>query len=170
MSRVYSSSKRPVIQSERMDSWEHEERSSFGGGSYHHQERYGIEIMIRSLLNDGTCSWVMIVNGINQYVTDMTTSITLEQVQGNLLLKQDRNKHQHQRLLQRLRYHTTSVIGSTWSQVVRQELFRSVKKRCSDCFDTILQYFEKKTEQSNSESRCFVQNLRLLSIGQFEHG
>ena len=39
-------------------------------------------------------------------------------------------------------------------------------------YDTIFQNFEKKTEQSNSESwhRCFVQNLRLLSIGQFQHG
>ena len=35
----------------------------------HHQGRYGIEIMIQSLLNDGTCSWVMIVNGINKHVT-----------------------------------------------------------------------------------------------------
>ena len=35
-----------------------------------------------------------------------------------------------------------------------------------------MQYLEKKTEQSNSESwhRCFVQNLRLLSHGQFGHG
>ena len=28
--------------------------------------------MIRSLLGDGTCSWVMIVNRLNKYVTDMT--------------------------------------------------------------------------------------------------
>ena len=36
--------------------------------------------------------------------------MTLETVQGNLLLKQDRNKHQYRRLLlQRLRYHITSV-------------------------------------------------------------
>ena len=38
----------------------------------HHQGRYGIEIMIQSLLGDGTCSWVMIVNGTNKYVTEMT--------------------------------------------------------------------------------------------------
>ena len=49
----------------------------------HHQGRYGIEIMIQSLLNDGTCSWVMIVNGINKHVTEMTKEtqdehITLE--------------------------------------------------------------------------------------------
>ena len=37
----------------------------------HHQGRYGIEIMIQSLLDDGTCSWVMIVNGINKYMTEM---------------------------------------------------------------------------------------------------
>ena len=57
-------------------------------------------------------------------------------------------------LLQRLRHQITSVSGSTSNQV-------------SDSFDTILQYVEKKTEQSNSESwhRFFVQNLRLLSIG-----
>ena len=38
----------------------------------HHQGRYGIEIMIESLFGDGTCSWVMIVSGINKYVTEMT--------------------------------------------------------------------------------------------------
>ena len=44
--------------------------------------------MIESLFGDGTCSWVMIVNGRNKYVTEglrkpkTTTSITLENVQG----------------------------------------------------------------------------------------
>ena len=38
----------------------------------HHQGRYGIEIIIESLFGDGTCSWVMIVNGINKYITEMT--------------------------------------------------------------------------------------------------
>ena len=35
----------------------------------HHQGRYGIETMIDSLFGDGTCSWVMIVNGTNNYVS-----------------------------------------------------------------------------------------------------
>ena len=36
----------------------------------------------------------------------------------------------------------------------------------------ILQFLEKKTEQSNSEpwQRCFTQNLHLLRSGQSEHG
>ena len=38
----------------------------------HHQARYGMEIMIESSVGDGTCSWVVIVNGINEYVTEMT--------------------------------------------------------------------------------------------------
>ena len=39
--------------------------------SVSHQGRYGIEIMIESSFGDGTCSWVMIVNGITKYVTEM---------------------------------------------------------------------------------------------------
>ena len=38
----------------------------------HHQGHYGIEIMTESLFDDGTCSCVMIVNGINEYVTEMS--------------------------------------------------------------------------------------------------
>ena len=41
-------------------------------GVSHHQGRYGIEIMIESSFGDGTRSWVMIVNGINKYVTEMS--------------------------------------------------------------------------------------------------
>ena len=39
------------------------------------QGRYGIEIMINSFFGDGTCSWVMIVNGTNKHVTEMTEEI-----------------------------------------------------------------------------------------------
>ena len=37
-----------------------------------HHQGYGIEIMINSMFGDGTCSWLMIVNGTNKYVTEMT--------------------------------------------------------------------------------------------------
>ena len=82
-----------------------------------------------------------------------TTSMTLET--GKLVANaRPKQTSMPTSLLQRLRHHITSVSGSTSNQV-------------SDSFDTILQYVEKKTEQSNSESwhRFFVQNLRLLSIG-----
>ena len=38
----------------------------------YHQGRYGIEIMINSLFGVGTRSWVMIVNGRNKNVTEMS--------------------------------------------------------------------------------------------------
>ena len=46
-----------------------------------HQERYVIEILIESLLRDGTASWVRIVNGINIYVTETSETIALENVE-----------------------------------------------------------------------------------------
>ena len=122
--------------------------------------------MIQSLWNDGTCSWIMIVNGTNKYVTEMTVETqddhidALENVQGNLQSKTETNISTD--------VFFNDYVGSTLSH---DRLTRVVAK-CQDCFDTILQYLEKKSLQSNSKSwhRCFVQNLRVLSIGQFEHG
>ena len=124
MSRVHFTSRQLIIQSERMDPWGHEDRSSFGGCSQLPsrplRNRYDDQI----LFGDGTRSWVMIVSGTNKNVTEMTeetkrtTSTTLEKAQGNLLLKKDRNKHQCRRLLlRRLRYHITCASGSTSNQV-----------------------------------------------------
>ena len=38
----------------------------------YHQGRYGIEIRINSLFGDGSHAWVMIGNGLNRYVTEMS--------------------------------------------------------------------------------------------------
>ena len=62
------------------------------------------------------------------------------------------------------------VIGLTSNQVSTTRVVSKCQKRWSDCFDTIFQCFEKKTEQSNSGYRCFAQNSRILSVGQVEHG
>ena len=35
----------------------------------HHEDRYSIEIQVRSLFQDRTASWVRIVNGVEKYVT-----------------------------------------------------------------------------------------------------
>ena len=138
MSRVYFSSRQP--------SWEHEDRSSFGGGCHSPS---------RPLRNgDHFWRWNLFLGDDREWkkqTRDGSDGGNPREPhrwhwrQGNVLPKQDR---------QRLRHQITSVRGSTSNQV-------------SDSFDTILQYFEKKTEQSNSESwhRFFVQNLRLLSIG-----
>ena len=38
----------------------------------YHQGRYGIEMMTNSLFGDRTRSWVMFVNGVNKYVTEIS--------------------------------------------------------------------------------------------------
>ena len=38
----------------------------------YHQGHCGIEIIVKSLLGDGSYSWIMIVNGLNKYVTEMS--------------------------------------------------------------------------------------------------
>ena len=38
----------------------------------YHQDRYGIEIRINSLLGDGSQSWVMMCTGLNKHVTEMS--------------------------------------------------------------------------------------------------
>ena len=120
--------------------------------------------MINSLFGDGTCSWVMIVNGTNKYVTEMTEETQKNHIDdigdstGILVAGAGPKKHQ-----------CHSVIGFSSNQVSTTRVVSKCQRRWSNCFDTI-QYFEKKTDQSKSESchRCFVQNLRLARIGQFE--
>ena len=45
--------------------------TKIGPVSYH-QGRYGIEIRIKSLFDDGSHSWILIVNGLNTHVTEMS--------------------------------------------------------------------------------------------------
>ena len=52
------------------------------------QGRYGIEIMIESLFQNRTVSWVRIANGINKFVTETSEERPLQalrtDVQGNI--------------------------------------------------------------------------------------
>ena len=46
---------------------------------FHHEDRYSIEIQVQSLFQDGTSSWVRIVNGVEKYVTETTETIEDEE-------------------------------------------------------------------------------------------
>ena len=46
-----------------------------------HQKRYGIEIVVEFLFRDRTVSWVRIVNGINNYLTKTSETMSLENVE-----------------------------------------------------------------------------------------
>ena len=45
----------------------------------HHEDRYSIEIQVRSLFQDRTASWVRIVNGVERYVNDTTETMEDEE-------------------------------------------------------------------------------------------
>ena len=62
----------------------------------YHQGRYGLETRINSSVGDGSHSWVMVGNGSNlncQKKYKKTATMKLEPVRGDLLPKEDRNKH-----------------------------------------------------------------------------
>ncbi len=82
MSRVFIASKRRSISSEKGGFSEtRKSAQSLDVKVCLHQRRYGIEIMIESLLREGTASSVRIVNGINKYVTETSQTISLENVE-----------------------------------------------------------------------------------------
>ena len=45
----------------------------------HHEDRYSIEMQVRSLFQDRTASWVRIVNGVEKYVNETTEHISDEE-------------------------------------------------------------------------------------------
>ena len=93
MSRVYSYSKSPSIQLKGWIRGNTKIGPALEVAVTHHQGHYGIEIMINSLFGDGTCCWVMIVNGTCNYVTEMTEETQENQI-DDIGAEEDRNKHQ----------------------------------------------------------------------------
>ena len=152
---------------------------AWGVAVSHHEGRHGIGIMINSFFGDGTRSRVMIVNGRNKYVTEMSEKTQDDHIDyiGECTGKPVARARPKQTSMTTTSSSTTTLPYHlrVWIDVEPGPYDKNCSKcqtRWSGCFDTILQYLEKKTEPSNSESwhRCFVQNLHLLSIGQFEHG
>ena len=171
-------SRQRSIQSERVDPWEHWDRSSFGGGSQassrpsRNRDHDRIPIWWWNLFMGNDREWNKQRGDDGGHPGRPHRSHWRVYRETRCQCKTDTNTKNRRLLLQRLRCYIICVFGLTWNQARTTRVVSKCQKRWSDCFDTILQYFEKKTEQSNSESwhRCFVQNLRLLSIGQFEHG
>ena len=53
----------------------------------YHQKRYGVEIMIESLLGDKTASWVRVMSGINKDVTETSETIPIESTGNSCAVK-----------------------------------------------------------------------------------
>ena len=81
MSRVYVSSKRRNIASERVGSRKHENRPGLGCEGLPSSKMLRYRNHGRTLFRDRTVSWVRIVNGIDKYVTETSETISLENVE-----------------------------------------------------------------------------------------
>ena len=125
-----------------------------------HHGRYGIEITINSVLDDGSQSSFMIFKLLNKDVPGMSEKKTRKPRRRKWSMRGetccDRKKH-HRRchLLRQVRYHTTCVYGSTSNQESTTKHSFEVSK--------LLRHDEKKTEQSNSKlwHRCSFHNSSL---------
>ena len=96
----------------------------------YHQGRWAIEIRIKSSLGDGSPSWIMIVNGLNRYVTEMpeeTQESRNDEIGGNpdaifcesydtiSHAKMDRRRTRRVRLKLYWSFEEDYQIVSTWS-------------------------------------------------------
>ena len=81
---------------------------------YPHEGCYCIDIMIESLINNQTVSWVRIVNGINKYVTETSQEISIESGQLDIS--------------------TGRVLAGTSALLVKSGLSKKRWKGALDCF------------------------------------
>ena len=118
----------------------------------YHQGRYGIEIRINSIFGDGSHSWVLIENGLNKYVMEMS-----EEIQQNL---NDEIGASAGRLAANARPKQTSLPRSsspTVTQTTSTRSFRLSRRRRSSWI------------QNSGTDVCIT--IRVVSaLVQFEHG
>ena len=116
----------------------------------HHQERYGVEIMIGSLFRDRTVSWVHIVNGINKYVIETSEEILVTSVENRGTGETCREGSTTTKAY----FDVVSCVHSlSWTKMDRRwnrKNWVKVVSKCqnvwSDCCDMMIQVIEKMIE------------------------
>ena len=77
-----------------MDSPEHENRPSVGHENSPSQEQHTVEILVQSLFQDRTASWVRIVRGVDKYVTESMLTKKEETGEKSIAKARPRQKKQ----------------------------------------------------------------------------
>ena len=91
--RIHNGSERKRDSYKRMDLQEYEIWAVFKIKVCSHDDRYSIEVLVPSLFEDQTASWVRIVNGVDTFVTESMQTKEEEDIpSGNPLLKQDQDR------------------------------------------------------------------------------
>ena len=110
--------------------------------------------MIQSLLNDGTCSWVMLVSGINKYVTEMTEETHDDHIDyiGKITGKPVAKARPKQ---------TSSPTTSSTPTLPHDQ---------RDWIDVEPGLFSRRRRNSRIQNLGIFRNYVFSAFGQFEHG
>ena len=113
----------------------------------HHEDRYSIEIQVRSLFQDRTASWVRIVNGVEKYVTGTTEII--EDEEHGALGKPIAKARPRMKSVITLTPVSVALHERKWMDINPGVIIRATwyRKQWPDCCDMTRHFLGKLTEQ-----------------------
>ena len=109
-----------------MDSQKYENRLSLGHKVCRHEDQYTIEVLVQSLFQDRTASWVRIVNGVDKYVTESMLTKEEEDIASGIPIAKARPRHKPTVTLTSV---SIPVRERRWIDIDTQ---RSQDQKCSD--------------------------------------
>ena len=109
----------------------------------YHDDRYSIEVHIRSLIVDNTVSWVRVVNGVDKYVTESMLTKKEEDTASEKPIANARSREKPKVTLTSVPIH---VLERKWVDIDRKKF----QKPSPECYDMINQFFEEATEHSTT--------------------
>ena len=143
----------------------------------YHQGRYGVAIMIESLVGDKTCSWVRIVSGISKYVTATSEENHVESIVEKSPGKFSSKARPRQTSNSMLSPVPIPCRERNWIDVESGSCDQSCLEVLKLIDDQIAATwgFNKSRRRRSSKIRrsginISIKNLRHLRTGQFEHG
>ena len=137
MPRIHNGSEPKRDSYKRMDLQEYEIWAVFNIKVCSHDDRYSIEVLVPSLFEDQTASWVRIVNGVDKFVTE---SMPTQEEENIASVKPIAKARPRQKPTVTLASVSIPVHERRWRDIETQ---RSHDHKC----------FEVATARSNSSSR-----------------
>ena len=140
----------------------------------HHEDQYTIEVLVQSLFQDRTASWVRIVNGVDKYVTESMLTNEEEDIASGIPNAQARPRHKPTVTLTSV---SIPVRERTWIDIETQ---RSHDQKCSDVSKVItrlLRHDQTVHREINGASKysdiieeCRTRSSMVLRNGQLKIG
>ena len=113
-----------------------------------HEDRYSIEVLVQSLFQDRTASWVRIVNGVDKYVTE---SVLTKEEEDEASEKPIAKARPRQKPTETLTSASILVRERKWIDIGTQRSHDQKGLKCQkplpDCYDMIEESLEELTDQ-----------------------